>query len=188
MRGWFWADPFGAPDSNKFKDKQRLGFVFKPSFVHSVLAFLVPIFVFYFSLFSSPIAQASFSSLVEIGLAGDFYIVNEIDNNAQGFASLTLDNSWDSEQLRFELGSGGLVGDTATSYLIAPQIFYRTGNEGQLTIGRALHDWSYLDNSWNMGLTQPLWTWAAARPEAQGLTGLFVDIPFFNRELAFTFV
>lgn len=134
------------------------------------------------------IASADFGSIVDIGLAGDFYFTEESANNGQGYVNLLMQNTWSDSQLWIDVGAGGLVGDTATSYVIAPQIFYQMGQVGKthLTIGRALHDWSYADDQWNMGLTQPLFRWTEARPEEQGLVGVFLTVPIVKNKLEFT--
>lgn len=43
-----------------------------------------------------------------------------------------------------------------------------------LTVGRKKHDWSELDEYWNLGIWQPLARWDAANPIQQGLIGLFL--------------
>jgi hypothetical protein len=133
-------------------------------------------------------AQAEFGSIVDIGIGGDLYFTNESANNGQGFVNLLIQNTWSSSQLWLDVGAGGLVGDTATSYVKVPQFYYRlqddTGNH--ITLGRARYDWSFADEFWNMGLTQPVFKWNQARPETQGLTGLFVHLPLVEKTFEVT--
>ncbi len=134
----------------------------------------------WFTLFSniSP-SQAEFGSIVDVGVGGDFYFTNESANNGQGFVNLLIQNTWSSSQIWLDVGAGGLVGETTASYVKVPQVYYRGGEIGRthITIGRALYDWSFADEFWNLGVTQPVFKWNEARPETQGLTGVFVNIP-----------
>lgn len=131
---------------------------------------------------------AEFGSIVDIGLAGDFYFTRQSANNGQGFVNLLIQNTWSKSQLWIDVGAGGLVGATASSYVKAPQFYYRLGQLGKthLTIGRALYDWSQADEFWNLGLVQPIFKWNQARPEFQGLTGVFVSTPIVDNVFEFT--
>jgi hypothetical protein len=149
-------------------------------FIQPSRAFMAALFGAWMFLFGplEPV-EADFGSVVDIGFAGDFYFTEQSANNGQGFVNLLIQNTWSDSQLWLDVGAGGLVGDTATSYVKAPQMYYRWGNRDQahVTIGRALYDWSFSDEFWELGITQPLFTWNEARPETQGLTGLFVTLP-----------
>jgi hypothetical protein len=137
-------------------------------------------------LFQLGVAQADFGSIVDIGLGGDFYFTDESANNGQGFVNLLIQNTWSESQLWVDVGAGGLVGDTASSYVKAPQLYYRQGaidSPYHVTVGRALFDWSHGDEFWNMGITQPIFKWNEARPETQGLTGLFLGGPIIKDAL-----
>lgn len=140
-----------------------------------------------FILFSGPI-QAEFGSIVDIGLAGDLYFSDATANNGQGFVNLLIQNTWSESQLWIDVGAGGLVGDTAASYVKAPQLFYRIGStdKAHFIFGRARHMWSFQDDFWNLGLTQPLFTWNEATPEKQGLSGVFFKYPVLEKTLNFT--
>ena len=140
------------------------------------------------SLFGSQSLYADFGSIVDIGMAGDFYFSDGSANNGQVFANLLIQNTWSDSQLWVDVGAGGLVGDTAHSYIKAPQLFYRMGKRSKfnIVVGRELNDWSYLDSHWNMGMTQPLFKWDTAQPEEQGLTGIFVNIPVVEDTLDIT--
>lgn len=48
--------------------------------------------------------------------------------------------------------------------------------QGALSVGRRLMNWSEIDSSFNLGFYQPLFDWNLTRPKAQGLSGLFVQI------------
>jgi hypothetical protein len=131
---------------------------------------------------------AEFGSIVDIGLAGDLYFNNSSANNGQGFVNLLIQNNWSESQLWVDVGAGGLVADAATSYIKAPQLFYRMGNTNRthVIVGRYRHQWSQLDSFWDLGMTQPLFRWNQAMPEEQGLTGVFVKTPLFSDSLMLT--
>jgi hypothetical protein len=46
-----------------------------------------------------------------------------------------------------------------------------------LSFGRKKQSWSLVDESWNLGLWQPLFKWNPLEPAQQGLSGLFVGLP-----------
>jgi len=133
-------------------------------------------------------ALAEFGSIVDLGLAGDFYLTNESANNGQGYVNLLVQNTWTDSQVWLDVGAGGLVGDTASSFVKAPQFYYRQGSEEgvHFTIGRARQTWSSSDDFWNLGITQPIFMWNQAVPEQQGLTGVFVKIPVFEKKYSLT--
>ncbi|MCB0379287.1 MAG: hypothetical protein KDD33_12410 [Bdellovibrionales bacterium] len=133
-------------------------------------------------LFAFEGAQAKFGSIVDVGLAGDFYFSKESANNGQAFANLLIRNDWSDSQFYVDVGGGGLIADSGHTYIKAPQFYYRGGSKQNLqwTLGRSLHNWSFLDSHWHMGLTQPLFLWNGAHPEEQGLTGAFLTIPLMN--------
>lgn len=132
---------------------------------------------------------AEFGSIVDLGFAGDLYMTNENANNGQGYVNLLVQNTWTGSQVWLDVGAGGLVGDTASSFVKAPQFYYRQGSEDSVhfTIGRARQTWSSLDDFWNLGVTQPIFMWNQAVPEQQGLTGVFVKIPVFEKKFSLTF-
>ncbi len=139
-------------------------------------------------LLKTSTVQAEFGSIVDVGVGGDLYFTNSSANNGQGFVNLLIQNTWSSSQLWLDVGAGGLVADTADSYVKMPQFYYRLGHIGKshLTIGRALYDWSFADEFWNLGVTQPIFKWNEARPETQGLTGVFVSIPLAEKTFELT--
>ena len=53
----------------------------------------------------------------------------------------------------------------------------------RLQLGRKRSDWSQADQRWNLGIWEPVFKWNPLNPERQGLTGLFILIPFENLEL-----
>ncbi len=140
-------------------------------------------------LFSSRL-YGEFGSIVDVGLGGDFYFTRESANNGQGFVNLLIQNRWSDSELWLDIGAGGLVGENAASYIKAPQMYYRLGKKGgsYFTIGRAIHPWSFADDFWNLGLTQPNFRWDEARPEIQGLPGIFATIPIIKNKIEMTFL
>lgn len=131
---------------------------------------------------------AEFGSIVDVGLAGDLFFTDESANNGQGYVNLLIQNTWSDSQIWIDVGAGGLVGDTASTYIKAPQFFYRIGAEDSthMIFGRSLNTWSALDEFWNMGITQPIFRWNEAMPEQQGLTGVFLNIPMAEKKLQAT--
>ena len=155
----------------------------KNKFLEVLVSMLPSLSVLIFALvIHSAQSQAEFGSIVDVGLGGDFYFTDESANNGQGFINLLIQNTWSDSQLWLDIGAGGLVGETASSYFKAPQFYYRLGEPGkiQLTVGRAIYDWSFADDFWNLGMTQPIFKWNEARPEEQGLTGVFFSFPLIN--------
>ena len=140
---------------------------------------LLFILLFISNLLAPHNAMAKFGSIVEVGLAGDFYFTKESANNGQAFANLFIQNKWSNSRLWLDVGAGGLIAEAGHSYIKAPQMYYQYGSQGQFNIsfGRMKYDWSLLDNHWNIGMVQPLFSWDSAQPEVQGLSGLFVGVP-----------
>lgn len=156
---------------------------------HFQVSLLAIGFLWFVSVFTPKVVRAEFGSIVDVGLAGDLFFTDESANNGQGFVNLLIQNTWSESQIWFDVGAGGLVGDTASSYVKAPQFFYRMGAEDRphLVLGRSLHSWSFLDEYWNLGITQPIFRWNEAMPEEQGLTGLFLNFPIAEKKLQATF-
>ncbi|MFN7728272.1 MAG: hypothetical protein ACK5P7_03875 [Bdellovibrio sp.] len=59
------------------------------------------------------------------------------------------------------------------SYLNIRQLYHQ---EGFLSVGRKLENWSLLDERWGLGIYQPQFRWNPLRPESQGLTGIFARL------------
>jgi len=124
-----------------------------------------------------PKAFGEFRSVVDVGVLGDFYFVRENVNNGQAFGNILFENKFSNSRLWADIGAGGLIGTAGHSYIKVPELYYQAGRFGPIKsfFGRWKTNWSFADDYWNMGLTQPQFLWDGARPEAQGLTGLFVD-------------
>jgi hypothetical protein len=92
-----------------------------------------------------------------------------------------------------EIGGGFATNVENYSYLMVPEAYLRWTSEPNpidaplsgftgrarapglsLLVGRAKETWSRLDDTWGLGLWQPLFRWDWVRPEAQGLSGAFV--------------
>ena len=136
------------------------------------------VFFLFFLNFLSSSAKADFQSSVNIGLLGDLYFQRNV-NNAQGFVDILIGNEGFKDKFWLDIGAGALVGDTSQSYVKIPELYYQIGfsEQAHLVLGRSIRKWSYLDDSWMMGIIQPLFKWNMALPEEQGLTGLFLNIP-----------
>ena len=68
-------------------------------------------------------AHGEFGSIVDVGMGGDMYFTNNSANNGQGFVNLLIQNTWSRSQIWLDVGAGGLVGETATSYVKMPQFY-----------------------------------------------------------------
>lgn len=126
------------------------------------------------------VAYADFDSEVDLGFAGDFYFNNQDANNGQAFVDLFIQKKLSHSEFYLDVGAGGLAGNRASHYIKVPQLFYRQGDQNKLhaILGRSYHQWSVLDEFWNLGKTQPLFGWDQSQLQQQGLTGLFIKYPF----------
>ncbi|MEM7646351.1 MAG: hypothetical protein AAF203_05535, partial [Pseudomonadota bacterium] len=114
-------------------------------------------------------SYGTFGSIVDVGAAGDLYLNNESANNGQGFVDILMDlkayenQVWEN-QLHVDIGAGGLIGESTSSYIKMPEFFFRLGRKSDphIIVGRAREDWSHADDFWNLGLTQPNFNWDEA--------------------------
>lgn len=61
----------------------------------------------------------------------------------------------------------------ATSYLNIRQLYHQ---EGAISVGRKIENWSPFDSIWHLGLYEPQFRGKPLEPETQGLTGIFVHL------------
>jgi hypothetical protein len=62
------------------------------------------------------------------------------------------------------------------SYLNVRELYiHQSALQAQFSVGRKKIDWSKLDTIWHLGRFEPLFKWNPLAPEAQGLTGFFVQ-------------
>lgn len=73
--------------------------------------------------------------------------------------------------------SAGTFFSQNLSHFVVHELYMspRTSNY-RFYLGRKKNTWSEMDRAWNLGLWQPYYELDALRPEAQGLTGLFLDL------------
>jgi len=126
-------------------------------------------------------AQAmSFTPYVDVSVLGDAYFVGDTNqyNNGQLHGRVKLLSQDDTKKMYFDFGAGGLLGDRAESYFILPQAYFRYSFSDQvsLTVGRVVKSYSVMDDYWMLGDISPLFRWDAARPEIQGIPGLFFEL------------
>jgi len=125
-------------------------------------------------------AAASFTPDVDVSVLGDGYMVSDSSkfNNGQLHGRIKLLNQDEETKTYVELGAGGLVGDQAESYVILPQAYYHHAFNDVVSfdVGRVVKSYSVLDDYWMLGDVSPLFRWDAARPEIQGLPGVFVEV------------
>jgi hypothetical protein len=62
---------------------------------------------------------------------------------------------------------------SSMSYLNIRQLYFQEGN---LSVGRKLENWSLLDENWHLGMYQPQFRWNELDPSSQGLTGVFLHL------------
>lgn len=79
------------------------------------------------------------------------------------------------ERTGFQLEAEGLFAPQATllSYINPQQLYFRYS---AISIGRKKDRWSYLDDIWTLGVYNPMFRWNPLDPQAQGLTGLFLNV------------
>ena len=126
-----------------------------------------------------PSVAADLETSVRLGLLGDLYLNNGSQNNGQGYAQIQLKKPRENSLLRLDLETGGLVAKSSLSYFAVKEAYFQWGLDPeafQVYFGRHLMSWSRADDDWQLGLTQPLFIFDGARPQIQGLTGLFVRL------------
>lgn len=64
-------------------------------------------------------------------------------------------------------------GSTVLNYLNVSQLFWK---QNALILGRKKLNWSEIDDSFQLGIYQPNFSWNVLAPESQGLTGLFLKV------------
>lgn len=136
--------------------------------------------LFFLTLFVAPLAlAASFAQYFDLSLLGDSYFLPSSNDftNGQIHGRFKLLGNEETYDLYFELGGGGLVGERAENYFVIPQayIHYKNLNSWGVTVGRQSRSYSTLDEYWMLGDVQPQFRWDAVVPEAQGLSGVFID-------------
>ncbi len=74
------------------------------------------------------------------------------------------------------------VGKPVLSYTNAREIYFFQESENvNISYGRRLHQWSQLEEAWDLGFFQPQFRWNSLDPSAQGLVGIFLDNQELNR-------
>lgn len=120
-----------------------------------------------------------------VALRSDTFVSPDFDATTAkqyGFFFAGLQTAGVSRQSRLESMESGLQAQidgqfspsqTTLSYLNIRQLYHQ---EGFLSVGRKLENWSQLDERWNLGIYQPQFRWNPLRPESQGLTGIFARL------------
>lgn len=131
------------------------------------------------SLLARNLWASSFEPYFDLSLLGDFYATSsESDlNNVQLQGRFKLLSQKETSKVYFDLGAGVLVGKSAENYFILPQAYVslQKSEQFEFTVGRIIKNYSELDTYWQMGDVMPLFRWDAARPETQGLAGVFTS-------------
>ncbi len=101
-------------------------------------------------------------------------------NQSDNYSRLGLDITLSGNRGRFEtranlLGQADFAKDGETYYGAPEAYVTRKSENSSLTLGRQIREWSRLDDSFGLGLWQPLLRWDYLDPKPEGLTGLFYD-------------
>lgn len=78
-----------------------------------------------------------------------------------------------SNELHAQIHAQIAPGASVLNYLNVSQLFWK---QDALILGRKKVKWNELDESFQMGLYQPQFSWNILQPESQGLTGLFLNV------------
>lgn len=132
-------------------------------------------YIFIFIFFSQPLMAQVNSRL---SLVSDSFVSSAFEageKNTYQFLSGQF-KSTDRKQIFYmDLTLGYAFGAPLLSY-INPKEFYlapKLSEQTEFYFGRKLHNWSFVDRNWDLGLFEPTFQWNPLNPQSQGLTGLF---------------
>jgi hypothetical protein len=119
-----------------------------------------------------------------IGLGTVDYLYTPGSGKASVFHSVDgrLQTDGMSQAFQWKVNAEGLaiVRPQATYTFEAPEIYIGTSpllsQVVQFKVGRELHHWNHLDETFELGIWQPRLRWDYVRPEAVGLAGAFLDV------------
>ncbi len=77
------------------------------------------------------------------------------------------------DQLQAQIRGMMAPGAQVLNYLDISQLYWK---QQQLSVGRKKIQWSQLDETFGLGVYQPMFKWNALQPEEQGLTGIFLNV------------
>lgn len=97
----------------------------------------------------------------------DFQFVSVGLDTLAGFQSETEIENTLQAQIRGMMAPGAQV----LNYLDISQLYWK---QSLLSVGRKKVRWSQIDESFGLGIYQPLFKWNPLQPESQGLTGVFL--------------
>ena len=107
-----------------------------------------------------------------------------------GFLGASLVTHADYQGLKMDIDAAFAFNAPLLSYLNLKDIYFDKvlGDENspyatRLQVGRKRSDWSQTDQRWDLGVWEPVFKWNPLNPERQGLTGIFLIIPFENVEI-----
>ena len=144
---------------------------------------------------STTLKDASKSSFVpQLRIWNDSFISSDYDATAAknfGFFGASLTTPADSQWMtKMDIDAAFAFNAPLLSYLNFKDLYMdipfgevTSPGSTRLQVGRKRSDWSQADERWNLGVWEPVFKWNPLNPERQGLTGLFLTIPFENAEL-----
>ena len=129
----------------------------------------------------SSIAQADVSAQLSVEglsfISPDYGTTQDKSFSFIGASIRTPKNS--SKQVsifNIDLEAKYAIGKPVLSYTNAREIYFFQESENvNISYGRRLHQWSQLEEAWDLGFFQPQFRWNSIDPSAQGLVGIFLD-------------
>lgn len=179
-------------DTGKAYDGLSLAGEYFRMFLKRSASWAVQITAFWVVALLAP-AQAFPAQWLSLGVSHESYFANQeslyglqdyqlFQARYFGEASAKKGGEASGSWIGARLEVGGIYSTSVANYsaLYAPEAFvqFRQRSFGwlpqEVSFGRMKESWSQLDESWELGLVQPLFRFDYLRPEQQGLTGMFV--------------
>ncbi len=115
------------------------------------------------------LSQASFVSPdYQLTEKKDFQLVSAGIDTLSGVKDESEIESHLQAQIRGMMAPGAPV----LNYFDVSQLYWK---QNRISLGRKKLRWSFLDDSFGLGIYQPMFKWNPILPESQGLTGMFVS-------------
>ncbi len=141
-----------------------------------------------------PASASKDSFLPQMRLWNDSFISGDYEATAAknfGFLGASLVTPKESTWLvKMDIDTAFAFNAPLLSYLNFKDTYFdvafgdiSAGPVPRLQVGRKRSDWSQADQRWNLGVWEPVFKWNPLTPERQGLTGLFLLLPFENADL-----
>ena len=143
---------------------------------------------------ASPVKMSKENFRPQMRLWNDSFISGDYDTTPAksfGFLGASLLTPKDSTWLvKMDIDTAFAFNAPLLSYLNFKDTYFDVPFEDEngstvarLQVGRKRSDWSQADQRWNLGVWEPIFKWNPLTPERQGLTGLFLILPFEHVEI-----